>query len=133
MQQGYTERPSPRERRLANLRPPWPKGVSGNPNGRQSRKSRHRKMVEELVADLGGDVRPIDRILVEQAAWLLVQHEDHQRARNSGKPVSDEDMTRCANGAARILLRLRASVRESTKPGLDEYLARQAVEEPAQP
>jgi hypothetical protein len=41
-------------------------------------------MVEELVADLGGDVRPIDRILVEQAAWLLVQHEDHQRARNSG-------------------------------------------------
>src|SRR5881397_1787547 len=84
----------------------WPKGVSGNPGGRVSRKTRHRKMVEELVADLG-DVRPIDRILVEQAAWLLVQGEDHQRARNSGKPVSDEDMTRCANGAARILLRLR--------------------------
>ena len=85
----------------------WPPGVSGNPAGRVSRKTRHRKMVEELIADLGGNVGPIDRILVEQAAWLLVQGEDHQRARNSGKPVSDEDMTRCANGAARILLRLR--------------------------
>jgi hypothetical protein len=109
MHQAGTEQLSPREKRLANLRPPWPKGVTGNPAGRQSRKSRHRKMVEELIADLGGDVGPIDRILVEQAAWLLVQGEDHQRARNSGKPVSDEDMTRCANGAARILLRLRAS------------------------
>ncbi len=64
-------------------------------------------MVAELIADLGGNVGPIDRVLVEQAAWLLVQGEDHQRARNSGRPVSDEDMTRCANGAARILLRLR--------------------------
>ncbi len=107
MHQGGTELLSPREQRLKNLRPPWPKGTSGNPSGKWSRKSRHRKMVAELIADLGGNVGPIDRVLVEQAAWLLVQGEDHQRARNSGRPVSDEDMTRCANGAARILLRLR--------------------------
>jgi hypothetical protein len=66
-------------------------------------------MVAELIAGLGGNVGSIDRILVEQAAWLLIQGEDHQRARNSGKPVSDEDMTRCANGAARILLKLRGN------------------------
>ena len=76
-------------------------------------------MVAELIADLSGDIRPIDRILVEQAAWLLIQGEDHQRARNSGKPVSDEDMTRCANGAARILLKLRGNVRKNRgEPGV---------------
>jgi hypothetical protein len=54
MHQIGTELLTPTERRLANLRPPWPKGVSGNPSGRQSRKSRHRKLTEELIADLGG-------------------------------------------------------------------------------
>jgi hypothetical protein len=129
MHQTGTELLSPSNKRLANLCPPWPKGVSGNPAGRQSRKSRHRKMVAELIADLGGNVGPIDRILVEQAAWLLIQGENHQRARNSGKPVSDEDMTRCANSAARILLQLRKS-----KPGsnneltLADYAACQATQ-----
>jgi hypothetical protein len=126
MQQGGTELLSPKEKRLANLRPPWPKGVSGNPVGKTSRKSRHRKMVTELIEDLGGNVGPIDRVLVEQAAWLLVQGEDHQRARNSGRPVSDEDMTRCANGAARILLRLRGKKDRRDEPSetLQEYAAR---------
>jgi hypothetical protein len=111
--QNGTELLAPRDKRLANLRPPWPKGTSGNPAGKQSRKSRHRKMVTELIADLGANVGTLDRILVEQAAWLLVQSEDHQRARNSGKPVPDEAITRSANGAARILLRLRERRRVS--------------------
>ena len=109
MHQGSTELPSPREQRLKNLCPPWPKGVSGNPAGKQSRKKRHSEMVAKLVADLGRNIGPIDRTLLEQAAWLLIQGEDLQRARNKGKPVSDEDMTRCANGAARILLKLRGN------------------------
>ncbi len=130
MHQGGTELVSPREQRLKNLCPPWPKGVSGNPAGKQSRKKRHRKMVAELIAGLGGNVGPIDCILVEQAAWLLIQGEDHQRARNTGKLVSDEDMTRCANGAARILLKLRAKHERAKPPGqaLDEHLARLAME-----
>src|SRR6266566_516306 len=112
---GEPAQPWQRNPRYRGLRP-WPKGVSGNPAGKQSRKSRHRKVVAELIDDLGGNVGPIDRILVEQAAWLLVQGEDHQRARNSGKPVSDEDMTRCANGAARILLRLRGKKDKRDEP-----------------
>ena len=119
MHQGGTEPLSPREQRLKNLCPPWPPGVSGNPAGKKSRKKRHSEMVAELIAGLGGNTGPIDRILVEQAAWLLIQGEDHQRARNSGKPVSDEDMTRCANGAARILLKLRGNVRKNRgEPGV---------------
>jgi hypothetical protein len=86
-------------------------------------------MVAELIAGLSGNIGPIDRILVEQAAWLLIQSEDHQRARNSGKPVSDEDMTRCANGAARILLKLRGNVRPNISPvvPLRERLMAEAV------
>jgi hypothetical protein len=58
-----------------------------------------------------------------------IQSEDHQRARNSGKPVSDEDMTRCANGAARILLKLRGNVRPNISPvvPLRERLMAEAV------
>jgi hypothetical protein len=124
MHRDSTELGSPRQQRLKNLCPPWPKGVSGNPAGRQSRKSRHRKMVAELIAGLRDNVGPIDRALVEQAAWLLIQGEDHQRARNSGKPVSDEDMTRCANAAARILLKLRgpAGVKPADPNALRRYL-----------
>ncbi len=122
MQEGGTELLSPSEKRLANLRPPWPKGVSGNPAGRRSRKSRHRQMVEELLADLGGDVGSLDRMLVEQAAWLLVQGEDLQRARNSNRPVSEEEITRCANVAARILLRLRGRRRRAEPPGAFAHL-----------
>jgi len=114
---------SPKEQRLKNLRPPWPKGTSGNPSGKWSRKSRHRKIVAELIEDLGGKVGSLDRVLVEQAAWLLVQGEDFQRSRNRGKDVPEEAMTRCANGAARILLRLRDGKRESSGPSLREYLA----------
>ena len=83
---------------------PWPKGVSGNPAGKLSRKTRHRGIVAELTADLGANLGAVDRALVEQAAWLLVHADDLRR---SHKPVSNEDMTRAVNGAARILIRLR--------------------------
>jgi hypothetical protein len=85
--------------------------------------------VAELVADFGGNVSSIDRILIEQAAWLLVQAEDLQRARNSNRPASDGEMTRAANGAARILLRLRDGRRDS---GDEMTLARYAAVQGAQ-
>jgi hypothetical protein len=115
-----------------NLRP-WPKGVSGNPSGPWSRKTRHQRIVAELIKDLGGNVGSLDRHLVEQAAWLLVQGEDFQRSRNRGKDVPEEAMTRCANGAARILLRLRGKKDRHDEPGesLQEYAARVTREKAA--
>lgn len=69
-----------------------------------------------LTADLGGNLGSIDRALVEQAAWFLVMADDLQRARNGNKkPVSDEEMTRAANGAARILMRLRETRSSGTR------------------
>jgi hypothetical protein len=106
-----------------NLRP-WPKGVSGNPLGSTSRRSRHKRIVAELIEDLGGNVGPLDRVLIEQAGWLLVQGQDLQRRFAHGKLVSDEEMTRCANGAARILLRLREGKQgKSSEPTFTEQLA----------
>jgi hypothetical protein len=108
-----------------NLRP-WPKGVSGNPLGSTSRRARHKRIVAELIEDFGGNVGPLDRILIEQAGWLLVQGQDLQRRFAHGKLVSDEEMTRCANGAARILLRLRGKKDRRDEPSetLQEYAAR---------
>ena len=67
--------------RLANLRP-WKPGQSGNPAGMKSYRQRHAEMVDSLIADLGGNVGPIDRILVGQAADLLLRAQRIQRRRH---------------------------------------------------
>jgi hypothetical protein len=129
MHQGGTDQLAGKERRLVNLAPPWPKGTSGNPAGRKSRKSRHSEMVAALIADLGGNLGALDRILVERAAWLLVRSEDLQRLRNSNKPAPDEEMTRATNGAARILLRLRDGRRDSdNEMTIAQYAALQGAQ-----
>jgi hypothetical protein len=91
--------------RMANLKP-WQRGQSGNPAGRKSRAQRHQETVDELIADLGGNVSPIDRLLIKQAAWLLIRAEDLQRVR-SHTTAANEEATRCVNSVVRILLRLR--------------------------
>jgi hypothetical protein len=48
-------------------------GRSGNPAGRRGSLERFNRLVAELMAELGGDVPPSKRILVEQLVRLKVK------------------------------------------------------------
>jgi hypothetical protein len=90
----------PRDRRRANLRPPWKPGESGNPGGRprgrinvlallselledtdENGKSRGERIVDALVASAeNGDLRSIreilDRVVGKQAAVIVDEEQD---------------------------------------------------------
>ena len=61
---------------------------------------------------------------------MAARADDLRRRMSRGKKISDEDLSRYSNGAARILLRLRGKKdrREPLQESLKEYAARVARE-----
>jgi hypothetical protein len=96
---------------------PWPKGVSGNPLGRQVTSKRVATLYAELADDLGGEaaLSVIDRVTLLQACRLLVRSERTQ----------DGDLAlRLSNASARLLAALRKYQRKHEPPEetMAEYL-----------
>jgi hypothetical protein len=94
---------------------PWPKGVSGNPLGRQVTSKRVTELFTAIAADLGGEgaISAIDRAMLMQACRLLVRSEC----------TRDADLAlRLSNASARLLATLRKYQRKPEAPTLGDYL-----------
>jgi hypothetical protein len=107
---------------------PFLPGVSGNPDGKTSFRSRYNAKVAAFTADLGHEPSAMELELIRQAALMSARAEELRRAAERGKLVKDEDLSRLSNGCARILLRLRdgRQGREQSehRESLHEYAAR---------
>jgi hypothetical protein len=113
MNLGSIEASSPTSKLAGNLQrgnPNWVKGVSQNPGGIPKRGTfiqRYERKLASFTEDLGHEPSGIELELLQQAATMATRVDDLRRRMSRGKPVSDEDLSRLLNGAARILLRLR--------------------------
>jgi hypothetical protein len=95
---------------------PWPPGTSGNPAGSRVHNPQRQTLQADIEAELGGQVSPADKLLLQRAIELLTR-----RAR------SHVDAVRGTNLAHRILTSLRtkytAAKAQAGDPGLEELLA----------
>jgi hypothetical protein len=97
-----------------------------NVDGRTADARRYRDLAVSLADDLGGaaSLTEAQRALVRQGAAMIVQSEKLQGAVLRGELVNVEQLTRLANAATRILVRLGIKrERRDPTPSLDEYLA----------
>jgi hypothetical protein len=86
---------------------PFPRGKSPNPGGRPGGR-KYRALVDELIAEFGGDLPPTKRLLVEQLARL--------------KLWAKVDDVRTTNAMLKITKALGIDrKREDAKPSLDDY------------
>jgi hypothetical protein len=92
---------------------------------------RFRDLIEDLTADLGGDLSAAEQQQVRLVAGLLVHSEQLMADVVNGKAVDSEQVTRVANVAARLLATLKAKhqARKPPAPTLAEYLADKAKRE----
>ncbi len=89
---------------------PWPKGVSGNPAGSRVQDSRRQALQIEITAELGGQVSPADKLLLQRAVELLTR-----------RAKSHVDSVRGINLAHRIIGELRRRYAQpEVVPSLDE-------------
>jgi hypothetical protein len=95
-----------------------------SPHGR-----RFRALVQSIADDLGGmaSLTEPDRVLVKQAAALMVRAEALQTAIVNGTDVDDDEVIRITGAASRIIERLRHRAAEKPQPAqpttLGAYLA----------
>src|SRR5215831_10600967 len=91
-------------KRMANLEPHrYQPGENGH-----IRKSAERARLEsEIIAELGADLTPSDRLELRHAIELLTR-----------RPRDHVDAVRCSNAGSRIIAKVRARIkqREATKP-----------------
>lgn len=105
-------------------------------DGRTRAGRRMHDVIAALTIDLGGDLAEAERLQVRSIAALTVRSEQLAADLLNGRQVDSEQLTRCANSAARLLAALRRGrQRKSAKPApsLSDYIAakRQAEATPA--
>jgi hypothetical protein len=78
-------------------------------DGRTRVAKRFKALIAAFAEDLGsGQLSHADQALVRQAAAMVVRAEQTQAAMLMGKTITDEDLVRLTNAAARILNMLGA-------------------------
>ena len=78
-------------------------------DGRTRVAKRFKALIAAFAEDLGsGQLSHADQALVRQAAAMVVRAEQAQAAMLMGKAITDEDLVRLSNAAARILNMLGA-------------------------
>ena len=116
----FAERPSTVRSRITN----GSKQLA-NVDGRTAAARRYRDLAQSLADDLGGaaSLTEAQRALVRQAAGMIVRSEQLQAAILRGEIVDNEQLTRLANAATRILTRLGLKKRAVQPPSrLDAML-----------
>jgi hypothetical protein len=105
---------------LRNLRPPWQRGVSGNPLGSLKRVY---ELFAAMIADLGDDLSGIEHALLWQAAKLMTKSE---------RAADANDAVRLANASARLLASVQRNTRRKKRgrPPMRERIAAAVESEP---
>jgi len=105
---------------------PWPKGVSGNPEGGRVKGPRYTELYTGIADDYGGEacLTTLQRAVLGQGVRLLIKAE---KTRNVDLAV------RLSNAAARMLagmqhgaMNVRKAAPKKPPPSLDEHLKRLA-------
>ena len=107
---------------MANLRPPWQPGQSGNPTGRSQR---YWHLFDMFVAEVGGD-SPLSAM---QREYISRAAENMRRAEHAKDNNERVRLTRCAMGLVdRVRDMRRERERAASGSTLDEYLAQRTTE-----
>jgi hypothetical protein len=91
---------------------------------------RYRVLLDELSAEVGGQLSAIDRELVAQAAGLALRAEQIRESIVAGVSVDADEAIRLTSECRRILLRLKskAAKNKPAGPTLADYMAQKAAE-----
>jgi hypothetical protein len=101
---------------MTERKPVGEASLSDAADGRTRAVRRFRRLVRAFADDLGGGpLSHADTALIRNAAALTVRAEQAQAALFTGKAITDEDLVRLCNAAARILNLLSAQ-RTKRKP-----------------
>jgi hypothetical protein len=101
------------------------------PDGRRSAARRYRALVEGFESEIGGELTPSERALVETAAMLTLRAEQLRADIVAGKPVDDDLLIRLASTSRRALSKITAKAKPATGETLAQYMARKAAESDA--
>jgi hypothetical protein len=102
------------------------------PDGRRSAARRYRALVEGFESEIGGELTPSERALVETAATLQLRVEQLGADVIAGKPVDDDLLIRLASTSRRALTKITARAKPAGGNALQTYLdARAAAAEAA--
>ena len=92
-------------------------------DGRSTWGRRRRDLIASFTAELGRHLRERDRVLIANAATVIVRCEQlHVRVAN-GDDVDDDQLIRLSNVAARLLAALEFDVPKPRRAGLGELLS----------
>ena len=82
-----------RKKRLLNLRPPWPKGTSGNPAGGSKKRLLDKVLEELLEAEDSGEAVKIAKALIAKARRGDTRASQLVAERTEGKPNQKVEVT----------------------------------------
>jgi hypothetical protein len=102
------------------------KQVVAGVDGRSLTARRYRDLVAELCAELGGELGQAELLQIRTVASLVLHGELLTAAMINGDAVNSEELTRVANGAARLLAALRRRIKP--KPGRPSHRERLLAE-----
>jgi hypothetical protein len=100
------------------------------PDGRRSAARRYRAIADGFEAEIGGELTPSERAIVEQAAMLQLRCEQLRADVIAGKPVDDDLLIRLASTSRRALSKITAKAKPAGET-LAQYMARKAAEHEA--
>jgi hypothetical protein len=101
------------------------------PDGRRSAARRYRAIAEGFEAEIGGELLPSERALVETAATLTLRAERLRADIVAGESVDDDLLIRLASTSRRALAAVSAKAIERKPAGgsaFQEYLAKHAAQ-----
>jgi hypothetical protein len=103
-------------------------------DGRSRYAKRFRKLVEDFVAQIGGDPSPEDAALIRQTAHLVLTSEQMQAASINGEDVDVDSLIRINSETRRNLgmLKVKAAKNKPPAPTIHDLVAELEADEAAE-